>query len=118
MKKTTAILLTLALVLSLAIGLSGCGDSGKKQEAIDAFNTTSAAFNEVAALINENADVIDPSVITDFQDMSALLTRYQGILESNNSVTDEEYDTMIEWFGTVQEWSADMQADLEEYLAG
>ena len=115
MKKTMAVLSAL-LALVMMIGLVGCGASEKKQEAIDAFNTTSAAFNEVGAIINENAAQIDADTISDCQQMAELLGRYQGFLESDEEYSDEQYDQMIEWFGTVQDWSADMKTQLEDFF--
>ncbi len=116
MKKKLASILSIVLVLGLLLSLTGCGDSAKKQEAIDAFNTTSAAFNEVGAIINENAAQIDADTISDCQQMAELLGRYQGFLESDEEYSDEQYDQMIEWFGTVQDWSADMKTQLEDFF--
>ena len=113
MKKIVTLLLSAVMVLSLALCLAGCGDSPKKQEAIDAFNTTSKEFNEVATLINDNADAIDDEVIEVFQEMSALLSEYKDLLEGDAEISDDKYDEMIEWFGTAQDWFKDAKTEIE-----
>lgn len=113
MKKIITLLLSTVMILSLTLCLAGCGDNPKKQEAIDAFNTTSTEFNEVATLINDNADAIDSEVIEIFQEMSALLSEYKDILEGDAEISDEKYDEMIEWFGTAQDWIKDAKAEIE-----
>ena len=40
------------LAIVMLIGLVGCGDSEKKQEAISKHTEVALAFNDVAALIN------------------------------------------------------------------
>ena len=104
MKKTLSKILAAITVLALVFCLAGCGNS-KKDEAIDAFNSTSASFNDVATLINENSSAIDGDIIETFQEMSALLSQYKDILEGNSEVSDEKYDEMIEWFGSVKDWT-------------
>jgi predicted DNA-binding protein YlxM (UPF0122 family) len=116
MKKVLTALLSVTVILSLVLCLSGCSVNEKQQEAIDAFNTTSASFNEVATLINNNSDAIDDEIISTFQEMSALLTQYKDILEGDGDITDEKYDEMIKWFSDVQTWSKDAKTDIETAL--
>lgn len=115
MKKVLTALLSVTVILSLVLCLSGCSVNEKQQEAIDAFNTTSASFNEVATLIN-NSDAIDDEIISTFQEMSALLTQYKDILEGDDDISDEKYDEMIKWFSDVQTWSKDAKTDIETAL--
>ena len=115
MKKTLSKILAAITVLALVFCLAGCGNS-KKYEAIDAFNSTSASFNDVATLINENSSAIDGDIIETFQEMSALLSQYKDILESNSEVSDEKYDEMIEWFGSLKDWTKDAKADIENMI--
>ena len=102
MKKTSTKLLALLLALVMVFGLTACGENPKKDEAIDAFNKTSTAFNEVANIVNENADSMKEDDIKTFQEMSELLTTYKNLLEGDGEISDEKYDEMITWFGTVQ----------------
>ena len=44
MKKNLKAIVSIVLVLGLLVCLTGCGENEKKQEAIDEFNTTAAAF--------------------------------------------------------------------------
>ena len=101
MKKTSTKLLALLLALVMVFGLTACGENPKKDEAIDAFNKTSTAFNEVANIVNENADSMKEDDIKTFQEMSELLTTYKNLLEGDGEISDEKYDEMITWFGTV-----------------
>lgn len=65
MKKNLKAIVSIILVLGLLVCLTGCGENEKKQEAIDEFNTTAAAFNEVKDLVNANASEIPDDIITD-----------------------------------------------------
>ena len=67
MKKNLKAIVSIILVLGLLVCLTGCGENEKKQEAIDEFNTTAAAFNEVKDLVNVNASEIPEDVIADFK---------------------------------------------------
>ncbi len=112
MKKTSTKLLALLLALAMAFGLTACGENPKKDEAIDAFNKTSTAFNEVANIVNENADSMKEDDIKTFQEMSELLTTYKNLLEGDGEISDEKYDEMITWFGTVQNWISQVKTEL------
>lgn len=114
MKKNVSRVLTVVLILSILLSLTACGENAKKQEAIDSFNETSRMFNEVGALINENASEIDADIIADCQSMAELLQRYNGILSADDELTDEQYDEMIAWFESVQDWSTEIKAALKE----
>ncbi len=107
MKKKLTAILSIILVLGLLVCLTGCGENEKKQEAITEFNTTAAAFNEVEDIVNANASEIPEDVIADCQSMAELLNRYQGFLQGDQEFSDEEYDGMIDWFHSVQDWVAE-----------
>ena len=117
MKKSITCILTITMVLSLMFCIVGCGDNVKKQEAIDAFNTTSTSFDETADLINENAEVLDEELISVFQEMSSLLGQYKELLEGEDELTDEKYDEIIEWLGTADDWIKDTKNEIETALA-
>ncbi len=112
MKKTSTKLLALLLALAMVFGLTACGENPKKDEAIDAFNKTSTAFNEVANIVNENTDSMKEDDIKTFQEMSELLTTYKNLLEGDGEISDEKYDEMITWFGTVQNWISQVKTEL------
>ncbi len=112
MKKISTKLLALLLALVMVFGLTACGENPKKDEAIDAFNKTSTAFNEVANIVNENADSMKEDDIKTFQEMSELLTTYKNLLEGDGEISDEKYDEMITWFGTVQNWISQVKTEL------
>ena len=116
MKKTVRSIVALVLALGLLLCLAGCGgDSNAKQEAVAEFNTTSEMFNKVGTFVNEHASEIDDEdVISSCQQMAQMLNRYAEILENNDDLTDDEYAQMIEWFQSVQEWTADTQAMIDE----
>lgn len=107
MKKLISTLLALVMCLSLA----ACG--ADKQPAIDAFNEAKAAFNEVAAVINEDPAAYDQEVIDTMKEMSNLLQQHGELLSSDKDIEEEKLNEMIEWYGTVKEWVADMKAELD-----
>ena len=49
--------------------------------------------------------------------MSKLLTQYNEILSSDDELSDEQYDEMIDWFATVDDWSVEIKAAIEDSLA-
>ena len=114
MKKNLKAIVSIILVLGLLVCLTGCGENEKKQEAIDEFNTTAAAFNEVKDLVNANASEIPEDVIADCQSMAELLNQYQGFLQGDEEYSDDQYDQMIEWFHSVQDWAAETGDALNE----
>ncbi len=114
MKKLLAAVLLVAMILMC---FASCGENPKKQETIDAFNKTSTAFDEVATLINANADSIDDEIISVYKDLSALLTEYKELLESDTELTDEKYDEIIAWLGTAHTAVSDAKTEIETALA-
>src|SRR5574344_1632304 len=104
MKKTVTSLMAMAIAIAMMFSLSACGTNAKKQEAIDAFNSTKTVFNEAANLINDNPDMFDDDTISTFQEMSALLTQYKELLDGDTEISDEKYDEMITWFSTTKSW--------------
>lgn len=117
MKQKVKVVVSVVMIFVMLLALAGCGENEKKQEAIDVFNKTSQSFNEIATLINNNADKIDDELISTFQEMSALLSKYKDILESDEDLEDAKYDEMITWFGTVDDWVKDSKTQLEAGLA-
>ncbi len=107
MKKLISTLLALVMCLSLA----ACG--ADKQPAIDAFNEAKTAFNEVAAVINEDPAAYDKEVIDTMNKMSSILQQHGELLSSDEDIEEEKLNEMIEWYGTVKEWVADMKAELD-----
>ena len=118
MKKKLTAIVSIILVLGLLVCLTGCGENEKKQEAITEFNTTAAAFNEVKDIVNANASEIPEDVIADCQSMAELLNQYQGFLQGDQEFSDEQYDEMIDWFHSVQDWVAETGDQLNEYFGG
>ncbi|MGN0171924.1 MAG: hypothetical protein ACI39E_03980, partial [Acutalibacteraceae bacterium] len=97
----------LALVMIFTMALTGCTANEKRQEALDKHTAIATAFNEVATLINENADSLDVTVISRYQQMSELLNTYTDILQGGGEISDEKYDEMIAWFDEVEDWIQD-----------
>lgn len=114
-------LIALLLVLVMGMTLVACGGEEEKkgpdkQPCIDKFNETSNNFNAVAATINENIDMFDEEVITTMTDMANLLNEYKTLLSGDDEIAQEDLDAMIEWFGEVDAWVADVEAELEGVL--
>lgn len=80
MKKTMKKLMVLIMTMMMGMSLVACSGADK-QPVIDAFNKTSTSFNEVANIINENPQAYDQDLV----------------------------DTMIDWYGTVDEWVAQVK---------
>lgn len=115
LKKIAAVMLAATLVISLA-GCSGSDENSKKKQATDAFNDTAAEFNKVATLVNENAAVIDDDMISTFQEMSSVLSEYTELLSQDTVLDDAKYDEMIEWFASVDSWTKDAEAAINDMI--
>lgn len=107
MKKLVALLLTLVMCLSLV----ACGGPDK-QPAIDAFNKAKDSFNEVAVEINKEPDAYAQEVIDTMVDMANLLEEHGKLLSSDEELSEEQLNEMIEWYAEVEDWVADVKADL------
>jgi len=106
MKKRIALILALALCLTLA----ACGGPDK-QPAIDAFNAASDVFDEVVDAINADIEAYPEDLVETMIDMSGLLTEYKTMLESDQEFTEEQLAEMIEWFGTVEDLMEEIKAE-------
>lgn len=104
MKKTMKKLMVLIMTMMMGMSLVACGGADK-QPAIDAFNKTSTSFNEVANIINENPQAYDQDLVDTMVDMAGVLNEHKQILESDDDVEEEKLQEMIDWYGTVDEWS-------------
>ena len=107
MKKILA--MVLALVLCLAMVACGGPD---KQPAIDAFNKASAAFDQVVAVINEDPSAYADEVIETMTEMANLMIQHKELLESDKEISEEALTEMINWYGDVEKWVADVKAEL------
>ena len=116
MKKAVMTVISAMLAIVMLIGLVGCGDSEKKQEAISKHTEVALAFNDVAALINENKDFLDSDIVDTYKQMSALLNQYTEILQGDAEIEDSKYDEMIEWFDQVQTWIGETKTYIETEL--
>ena len=115
LKKIAAVMLAATLVISLA-GCNGSDENSKKKQATDAFNDTAAEFNKVATLVNENAAVIDNDMISTFQEMSSVLSEYTELLSQDTVLDDAKYDEMIEWFASVDSWTKEAEAAINDMI--
>jgi len=104
MKKLSALVLVLVLLLSLA----ACGGPDK-QPAIDAFNKTATAFDEVVNAINADPESFDQELIDVMNDMSGLLLEYKAVLEGDQALTEEDLTAIIDWLGTVDGWIVEVK---------
>lgn len=87
LKKTITRILSTAMIISLLLCMTGCG--------------------------NKKKDVLDDETISAYQQMSSLLTQYKELLEGDSEVSDEKYDEMIEWFSTTEQTLKDAKAEIE-----
>lgn len=104
-------IVSLLLVLAMCASLTACGGADK-QPAIDAFNKTKDSFNEVAAVINENPDAYSQEAIDTMTEMANVLQQHSELLSSDEDIEEEKLNEMIEWYGTVDDWVAEVKAEL------
>ena len=111
MKKTMKKLMVLIMTMMMGMSLVACGGADK-QPAIDAFNKTSTSFNEVANIINENPQAYDQDLVDTMVDMAGVLNEHKQILESDDE--EEKLQEMIDWYGTVDEWVAQVKEEISK----
>ena len=104
-------IIAFALVLCLALCLVACGGPDK-QPAIDAFNKASAALDKISITINADPESYDEEVIDTMIEFAELMMQYKTLLEGEDEIPQENLDQMVEWFGTVETWAGDLQAEL------
>ena len=56
--------------------------------------------------------------LTEMLDMAELLNQYQGFLQSDEEYSDDQYDQMIEWFHSVQDWTVEIGDALNAEFGG
>ena len=104
-------LFPLLLVLVMCVSLVACGGPDK-QPAIDEFNEASTAFDALVAIINKDIESYPDEVIEVMVEMSEVLTLHKETLESDEEITEEQLNEMIEWYNTVDQWVIDVKKDL------
>ncbi|MDO4564790.1 MAG: hypothetical protein Q4C04_04175 [Clostridia bacterium] len=114
MKKTIALILTLVLALSLI----ACSSGADKQPAIDAYNEASEAYNELAELFNSYSELVDPSMLSSFEDMGDIMDSYNELLSGDQELTQEQVDEIVEWCGEATGWSVQLKTQFEDFLNG
>jgi len=107
MKKLLSLLLTLVMCLSLV----ACGGPDR-QPAIDEFNEASTAFDALVEIINKDIEAYPQEVIDLMVEMSEALTLHKETLESDEELTEEKLNEMIEWYNVVDQWVIDLKKDL------
>ena len=113
MKKNVMRIAALLLLLSLLLSLTACGENAKRQEAVDAYSKAADAYNVMADKMNNYADVIDEDILADCQSMGDMLQRYSDILNTRDDLTDDQYEEMISWFASVEDWTGEIKDMLD-----
>ena len=113
MKKNVMRIAALLLLLSLLLSLTACGENAKRQEAVDAYSKAADAYNVMADKMNNYADVIDEDILADCQSMGDMLQRYSDILNTRDDLTDDQYDEMISWFVSAEDWTGEIKDMLD-----
>ena len=72
------------------------------------------SFNEVANIINENPQAYDQDLVDTMVDMAGVLNEHKQILESDDDVEEEKLQEMIDWYGTVDEWVAQVKEEISK----
>lgn len=112
MKKLLALLLTLALCLSLAACGGDTTDTATvdTQPAIDAYNELADNYNAFVDQENENLDAWEQEDIDYMNDIADVINQYSEDLSSDKEYTQEEVDEMVDMF-------TEFNAVIEEYMA-
>lgn len=104
-------LLTILLVTVLCLSLAACGSSGPdKQPAIDAYNELAENYNKFVEISNEDLSGWSEEDIDFMNSIADEITKYGEQLESDDELTQEQLDEMIEACNEVNDI-------IEEYLA-
>lgn len=96
MKKVISTFVTGLLCLTMVFGLTACG-APDKQPLLDSYNKAADVFNELADLVNSNSEYIDDDMFDIFNQMSDLLATYKEKAESDEELSQEQMDKMINW---------------------
>ena len=112
MKKLTALIMAVALSLSLV----ACGGGPDKQPAIDAMNKASDAFNEVADKMNKNIDIYPQDMVDDLNEMVDVVNEQVDLLNSGEDLTQEDLDAIIEVAAHVETWAAEFSPMVDTFV--
>ena len=107
MKKIVALMMVLAMALSLA----GCGGGPDRQPAIDAFNAANTAFTEVAEAVNSGAVVMDQADVDYLVELAGIIEEHKAVLVDDSiELTEEKLEEMIGWYAQVEASMAEVKA--------
>ena len=95
----------------MCMSLAACGGPDR-QPAIDEFNEAAAAYDAMIELIGEDTDEYPEEALEVIAQMGEALTLHKQTLESDQELTEEKLNEMIEWYNTVDQWVVDIKADL------
>lgn len=104
-------ILTIVLALMMCLSMAACSSGPDKKPAIEAFNAASNAHAALATAINENPEGVTDETIASLTEIAEMLAEHKTALESNKAFTQEELDSMIEWYNMIQDVMADVKAD-------
>ena len=133
MKKLVALLIAMAMTLSLA----ACGGSSDqpaapaapaaptasaaptldKQDAIDAFNKASTIYDALVNKMNAEIELYPADLIEVMNEMADAMIENKEILESDQELTEENVKEMIAAFAEVEKWAVDTEAVLDDLKA-
>ena len=97
MKKTMKKLMVLIMTMMMGMSLVACGGADKQP-----------------AIINENPQAYDQDLVDTMVDMAGVLNEHKQILESDDDVEEEKLQEMIDWYGTVDEWVAQVKEEISK----
>lgn len=112
MQKLTALIMAVAMSLSLV----ACGGGPDRQPAIDAMNKASAAYNEVADKMNEKIDIYPQDMVDDLNEMVDIVNEQVDRLNSDEELTQEDLDAIIEVAAQVEAWAAEFSPMVDTFV--
>ena len=71
-------------------------------------------FQKISKKSNENPQAYDQDLVDTMVDMAGVLNEHKQILESDDDVEEEKLQEMIDWYGTVDEWVAQVKEEISK----
>lgn len=63
-------------------------------------------------IINENPQAYDQDLVDTMIEMAGVLNDHKQILESDDDIEEEKLQEMIDWYGSVDEWVAQVKEEI------
>lgn len=83
-----------------------------KQLAIELFNGVSTMFDAAGTVVNANPDAFSKEFTDTMVEMAGIMSEYKTLLESDQELTEEEFNIMVEDLIAIEEWLVEAESQL------